>query len=174
MFKQEQPGVPISYVLFRKILSFLNAGRMLHLFCLISLFLTSVFLKRLLQAEHWYWSWHILPTLLFATLVVTTQLDAYSRYQNYKQVKDLLYLHGFRALLLGPFSHSRCQRDAVWEAAKQLSYAEQTQKYFKKLGYRWYHILPTPILKKPGLLLTKGYWATTFFVHYYPSKYFHW
>ncbi len=174
MLKQQNPTIPLYYVRYRKLLSFLSAGRTLHLFCIGSLLLCVHFLSRLFTMESWSELLLLLPALLFGTLVITTQLDAYSRYQNYKVVKDLMYEHGFRNLLLGPFAHSHCQRDAVREAAKQLNYQEQTRAYFRKIGYHWYHIIPTPIAKNPRLLLTKGYWGTTLFAKHYQSKYFHW
>ena len=48
------------------------------------------------------------------------QCDARSRFQNYKQVKDYLFLYGFQTRIIKPFSFSRCQRDAVLAAAEEL------------------------------------------------------
>ncbi len=115
----------------------------------------------------------ILSVYLFS-LLVTTQLDAYSRYQNYKMVKDMLYKNGFRGLIVKPFSKSQCQREAVKEAACQLNMDKQVKKYFYDSGYRWFHIIPTVLLENPLLFFTKGYWITTFFVPNYRSKYFIW
>ncbi len=174
MLKQEQPDFPLTYVFYKKLMSFLYAGRILHCFFLSALVLLIFCLNRLASAEHWYLSWYLVPVLFLTSFLVTTQLDAYSRYQNYKFVKDLLYKHGFRELLLKPFAHSRCQRDAAFEASKQLNYSIQTNQYYKKLGYRWYHILPTAVVRNPMVLLQKGFWITTFFVPHYESKYFYW
>lgn len=174
MIKQEQSLFPYLYIRYKKMKSFLHVGKILHLFTLFSLLLLGHFLHQLGELEFWYRSWLMLPVLFFSSLVITTQMDAYCRYQNYKFVKDLLHQYGYRDLLLKPFAHSRCQRDAVREAAKQLNYSEQTNRYFKKVGYRWYHILPATVVRDPLVLLGKGFWITTFFVPHYQSKYFEW
>ncbi|MCX6303763.1 MAG: hypothetical protein NT040_02235 [Bacteroidetes bacterium] len=106
--------------------------------------------------------------------MVTTQLDAFSRFQDYKMIKDLFYIYGFRGLLVKPYARSKCQRDAVMEAASQLGLRSAANKHFYNLGYRWYHIVPSVLIENPLLLLSTGYWRTTFFVPKYESKYFHW
>jgi hypothetical protein len=112
--------------------------------------------------------------MFLLSVTVTSQLDAYSRFQNYKMMKDLLFQHGYRELFLKPFSRSRCQRDAVSEAASQLGLEADINLYFKRLGYKWYHIIPSVLIENPLILLTRNYWQTTFFVSYYRSKYFCW
>jgi hypothetical protein len=89
-------------------------------------------------------------------------------------VKDLYYEHGFRELITKPFSKSSCQRDAAAEAARQLDIEDKVESYFYKLGFRWYHIVPSMLIESPLLFFTKMYWLSTFFVPRYKSKYFYW
>jgi len=162
------------YIFYRQCVTYLKTGYILHFFSLLvlTLFLlcldiseTSTGIKQL--------GFGLLSMFLFS-VTITSQLDAYSRFQNYKMVKDLLYIHGFRELFLKPFSRSRCQRDAVSEAAVQLGLSSDINLYFSRLGYKWYHIFPSLLIEKPLLILTRNYWYTTFFVSYYKSKYFCW
>lgn len=128
----------------------------------------------MLNHQNGLFSFYIFPVMFFFSLIITTEFDAYNRYQNYKMVKDLLYRHGFRELLVKPFSKSSCQRDAAAEAARQLEMKEKAAKYFYRLGYRWYHIIPSILVENPMTFFTKMYWVSTFFVPRYKSKYFLW
>ncbi len=174
MFIQHKQNISQTLIWYKKVVTFLRAGRTLHFFSIASICLIYLFQQRLVHSENWLFSFYWLPFLFFSSLLVTTQLDAYSRYQNYKQIKDLLHQYGFREIIICPLSKSNCQRDAVREAAHQLDYKDPTLRYFRKLCYRWYHIVPTVIVENPALLLTKGYWTSTFFVQHYKSKYFLW
>jgi hypothetical protein len=98
------------------------------------------------------------------------QLDARSRYQNYKLVKDNLFAYGFQKRIVKPFIKSRCQRDAVKAAAYDLGRSQQCKEYFRINGYKWYHLTPDVIFKDPSLLLTKNFWITTLFAKTYHSK----
>ncbi len=107
-------------------------------------------------------------------LIFFSQADARSRYQNYKQVKDLLHENGFDTRIINLFCHSRCQRDALRVAASDLGMTRQMAAHFKAKGYRWYHLLPNFIFKRPQLLFTVNYWQKTLFVKTYDSRYFLW
>ena len=107
-----------------------------------------------------------------AVLPIFAQLDARSRYQNYKLIKDKLHRYGFSTRIIDPFTWSRCQRDAIQVAADDLGYKMQMQDYFKKLGFEWYHVLPRILIRNPRLLFTKSYWFRTLFVKYYALKSF--
>ena len=107
-----------------------------------------------------------------ATLPIFAQLDARSRFQNYKLLKDLFYRYGFRYKFVKALRHSRCQRDAALVAAGEMGYKSITHKYYVRCGYQWYHLLPDFIFKHPLYLFTKGFWLTTFFARTYHSKYF--
>jgi hypothetical protein len=98
------------------------------------------------------------------------QLDARSRYQNYKLVKDRLYLHGFQPRIIRPFMKSRCQRDAVNAAAYELGMSANCKTYFRNEGYKWYNLFPDVIFLDPWILYTKNFWITTLFSKTYHSK----
>jgi hypothetical protein len=110
--------------------------------------------------------------LLFCFVIapVFPQCDARSRFQNYKQVKDHLYLYGFQPRIIKPFSFSRCQRDAVIAAAEELGLEKECKQYFKKQGHYWYHLLPEFLYHRPTYLFYKSFWLNTFFAKYYRPK----
>jgi len=103
-------------------------------------------------------------------LPLFAQLDARSRYQNYKLVKDNLYTYGFKTRFLKPFIKSSCQRAAVKVAAVELGMLHQCREYFKRNGYKWYHLIPDIVLKKPSVLFTKNFWSTTLFTKTYHPR----
>lgn len=154
--------------------SYLKCTLLLQSFCLGCLYISYINFDALAATGDFGFNLHWVLGLYFASLVLTTQFDAYSRYQNYKMAKDLMHQYGFRKNLIKIFSKSRCQRDAFAEAARSLGYKKEIDNYFYTIGFRWYHILPVIILKKPTVLLTKEYWISTLFVSNYKSKYFYW
>ena len=162
------------YIFYHQCVTYLKTGYILHAFS-ISVFILFLICFDILPTTNGITQvGYILLSMFLFSVTITSQLDAYSRFQNYKMVKDLLYQHGFRELFLKPFSRSRCQRDAIAESAAQLGLDSHVKSYFRKLGYRWYHIIPSPLVEHPLILFTKKYWHTTFFVTYYKSKYFCW
>ncbi len=108
--------------------------------------------------------------LSFVCAPIFPQCDARSRYQNYKQVKDHLYIYGFQPRIIKPFSFSRCQRDAVLAAAEELGMEKECRQYFIVQGHKWYHVLPDFLYHKPGYLFQKAFWLNTFFAKKYHSK----
>lgn len=174
MLRQESISIPGWYIFYRKFVTFLRTGRTLHFFFFISLILFIISINQLIYKEETLISIYSLMSMFFFSLCITTELDAYNRYQNYKMVKDLIHRHGFRELIVKPFSKSSCQRDAASEAARQLQLSEMADKYFYRLGYRWYHIVPSILVENPMTFFTKMYWVSTFFVPRYKSKYFLW
>jgi hypothetical protein len=157
-----------------RIRSYVIAGKLLHMIALLELmviiFLVPIILKLdpgqniLLIGLKYY------VILFLISLPFFSQLDARSRYQNYKQIKDQIFLYGYDHRIFKPVLKSRCQRDAAWLSAKELGYGKQCKDYFYKHGYRWYHILPDFVFKKPHFLLTFYFWRTTFFSPRYVSK----
>lgn len=162
------------YILYRQCVTYLRTGYILHAFSIFVFGLFLLCLDVLLATSGVLFIVYGLLCCFLFSVTVTSQLDAYSRYQNYKMVKDMLYQHGFREFFIKPFSRSRCQRDAVTEAASQLGMNANVHSYFIRLGYRWYHIIPSVLIENPLVLLTRNYWYTTFFVPNYKSKFFCW
>jgi len=166
-------------VLIMKTLRYLQTAYLLHLMAIFSILMVYFFTKEFLVL--WYnggISWKLIlyafASIYFFTLIFFSQLDARSRYQNYKMAKDRLFNYGFDARLLKPFVYSKCQRDAIGLAACDLDFQKQWKQLTHELGFRWYHIIPAILLRNPGLLFTKDYWIKTLFVSTYHSKYFLW
>ena len=108
--------------------------------------------------------------IFLASLPVFSQLDAWSRYQNYKQIKDQIYLYGYDERIFKPTLKSRCQRDAAWLSAQELGMGKECKRFFYSKGYKWYHIFPDFVFRKPQFLLTIYFWKTTFFTPRYHPK----
>lgn len=163
-----------SFIFFKRVESFAKSTALLQSFCMFCILLSFLNFLALDTAEGYTFLFHLFCFIYFFSLIITTQLDAYSRYQNYKMAKDLLHQYGFRKPLIRVFSKSKCQREAIAEAGNCLGFKKEVKDYFYSMGFRWYHILPIVIAKNPKTLLTKEYWLSTFFVSNYKSKYFFW
>lgn len=154
-------------------LTYLRLGYLLHMITIIEIFLIISWLNSF-DVVNWMQDEFVVLKSAFLLIIVTApifpQCDARSRYQNYKQVKDHLFMYGFQPRIIKPFSNSRCQRDAVMAAAEELGMEKECVNYFIQKGHRWYHILPDFLYQKPGYLFQKAFWSNTFFVKYYPSK----
>jgi hypothetical protein len=156
-----------------KIITYLKVGYLLHI---ITIFETLLLVLLFTHAPYRAWldHMHVLPAtiivLFFLSFPFFPQLDARSRFQNYKMVRDQFYLYGFHSRIINPFAHSRCQRDAIRVAAAHFGYLSLCNKYFYKQGYRWYHILPDFVFTKPVYLLHKKFWQTTFFAKQYTCR----
>ena len=103
---------------------------------------------------------------------IFSQLDAYSRYQNFKQVRDQFYINGFQPRIANSLQKSKCQRLAALKAAEDTGLKQQVHHYYHQLGYRWYHIVPDFVWHKPQFVLHPYFWRSTFFVKRYKTRYF--
>ena len=157
-----------------KIISYLKVGYLLHIITLVELFFSSVLLY-FFDIHSWLINDPTLMKIVVLSPIIIlplmAQLDARSRYQNYKLIKDHLYIHGFKTRILKPFLKSSCQRDAAKVAAEELGMLPQCQQYFKSNGYYWYHLVPDIVLQKPSVLLSRNFWISTFFTRTYYSKF---
>lgn len=153
--------------------SYLYAGKLLHIIALGELILIFIIVPYISKQE--VSSWILIglkyyAIAFFISLPIFSQLDARSRFQNYKQIKDQLYFYGLDKRIFNPTLKSRCQRDAALLAAQELEYGKMCKKYFRSFGYRWYHLTPDFLFKKPQFLLSKYFWKTTFFTPTYNRK----
>jgi hypothetical protein len=154
--------------------TYLLAGKLLHIITLIELVAGYFIIKGILQIETDSWFLElcrIYGVIYFASLPVFAQLDARSRYQNYKQVKDQFIMYGFDRRILKPIIKSRCQRDAAMLAAEDTGHKYLCQKIFREAGYRWYHLFPDFVFTHPQFLFTGHFWKSTFFCPYYEPKF---
>jgi hypothetical protein len=108
----------------------------------------------------------------FLANMILSQLDARSRWQNYKQIKDYLYGFGYRERIFKPLLKSSCQRQAALIAAEELGYRARVEAFFGSHGYRWYHIPPDFVFTHPQFLWSRHFWRTTFFAPTYHPKHF--
>lgn len=108
----------------------------------------------------------------FFMIVLLSQLDALSRYQNFKQVRDQLFQYGYQKRIVYPLAKSSCQRVAALMAGKQLRLHDQIKEQYRMMGYRWHHLLPDFVSTTPLFLFHPLFWKTTFLVKRYKSRYF--
>lgn len=115
-----------------------------------------------------FWLWCLLFSFSHIFLVL---MDGWSRFQNYKRIKDHLFQHGFTPKIAGHYAGSKCQRMALMAAAKELGLEQQAKSYYKKLGIHWYHFAPQFMIKDPLFLFKSYFWSRTFLEKYYEPKF---
>ena len=151
-----------------KIVRFFRVGYLLHIMiaCEISVLLIiyTYYLKFPIPGTSSFNITEIIVALYLTSFPLFALLDARSRYQNYKKIRDQFYRYGFRERILTPVLKSRCQRDAALVAASDLGYERQCMQYFHSMGYRWYHLFPDFMTRSPKFLFYPEFWTTTFFV----------
>ncbi len=154
-------------------ITYMKLGVLLHLITFLELLLLAIFI---IEVDLILWlstGWIAVKILILGYLIclpLFAQLDVRSRFQNYKQAKDQLYIHGFRTLILYPFLKSRCQRDAVSVAADELGYGAAAKAFFAEKGCRWYHLFPDFAFRQPQFMLTRYFWINTFFLRKYDAR----
>lgn len=157
-----------------KLYSYLIAGKLLHLITLVELIAIIILVPWIntfaTGSSMIWWGLKYYAIGFFISLPIFSQLDARSRYQNYKQIKDQIFLYGYDQRIFKPVLKSRCQRDAAWLSAQELGYGDKCRDFFTYQGYRWYHIFPDFIFSKPQFLFTVYFWRTTFFSPRYIPK----
>ena len=152
------------------LIRFLRVGVLLHLIALVASGL-SIWLWLAVARQDQGVHFVFIALLIWLSIIpLFAELDAYSRLQNYKQIKDQLYFNGYQERILKPMVKSRCQRDACMVACVELGLKSSAQNYFDSFGYRWYHIIPDFVWQYPMFLLSGYFWRSTFFVPYYQSK----
>ncbi len=157
----------------QRIGSYIRAGLLLHVVTVTELLVLGVVGPELLPftaRSVWEAVFDTAALTFLVSLPVLSQLDARSRFQSYKRVKDHLFRFGFDTRILRPFLKSRCQRDAVMAAAGELGYGRQCRAYFYRQGYRWYHILADFVFTNPGFLVSPRFWRSTFFSETYRAQ----
>lgn len=157
------------------IVSYWNVGYLLH--CSLVLFvMESLFywdrLKHAYMHEPilmvFFWLWCLLFSFSHIFLVV---MDAWSRFQNYKRIKDYFFVHGFTAKVARHYSGSKCQRNALLVAARELGFEDQARKYYRKIGIKWFHFVPQFMVNDPLFLFKSYFWSRTFMEKYYEPKF---
>ena len=156
------------------IIRYWKVGRLLHLVAALAFtmavysFISVKNINFYLDTSSWF-IW-LAVFIIFFNMFILAELDGYSRFQNYKQVKDQMFLNGYQKRQLNPLLKSSCQREAAILAASELGIGNKVRNYFFLEGYRWYHIIPDFIFRNPLFLFSIFFWRTTFFTPYYSPK----
>ena len=98
-------------------------------------------------------------------------MDGWSRFQNYKRIKDQFYIHGFDVRLAANFRGSKCQRKAALVAAKELGMEKELRTFFRRSGVKSYHFIPYFMIQDPLFLIKRSFWSRTFLEKTYFSKF---
>lgn len=155
--------------------SYWNVGKLLYGALLIFIVETLLYYYEFMVAYHnghlaikLFWLWSLLFSFSHIFLVV---MDSWSRFQDYKRIKDYLFQYGFNPRIISPYRGSKCQRMAVLAAARELGMQNEVERYFQKLGIKWFHFVPTFMIQDPLFLLKRNFWARTFTEKYYEPKF---
>jgi hypothetical protein len=143
---------------------YLSAGKLLHAITIAEL--VAILASATLIGNHPLGYPALITLCLFSLF---TQLDARSRFQEYKRVKDQLTRYGPDMRIFKSLAGSRCQRDAALAAARRLGYAKHCRRFYCAAGYRWYHLLPDFVKRHPRLLIAAAFWRATFFMPNYQA-----
>jgi len=162
----KQPSATVSYW---------NVGVLLH-FSVILFVLESWFYWNKLKNAYFddapffiiFWFGCVLFAFSHIFLVI---MDGWSRFQNYKRIKDNLYIHGFSPKIANPYMGSKCQRTAFMVAAKELGMEKEVVNYYHRIGIRWYHFIPRFMIDDPLFLFRKSFISRTFLEKYYKPKF---
>ncbi|MCF8038168.1 MAG: hypothetical protein K9K79_02530 [Desulfohalobiaceae bacterium] len=137
-----------------------------HLFTLlalaVSMYLIRLLLLSLPEDIHLRTSLTSLKLAASLGVFLCSFTDGLCRYREYRRFKKAFSRFGFRVRLLTINSRSRCQRDALLQAARETGIRKQVAAHFRLLGYRWYHILPDQILTNPRTLFDPKFLRATF------------
>jgi len=162
----KQPSATVSYW---------NVGVLLHFSVIVFVLESWFYWTKLRDAyfeEAWFFIIFWFGCVLFAfSHIFLVIMDAWSRFQNYKRIKDNLYVHGFNPKIAGPYAGSKCQRTAFMVAAKELGMEEEVTSYFHRIGIRWYHFVPRFMIQDPLFLFRKSFISRTFIEKYYKPKF---
>jgi hypothetical protein len=165
-------------IYYHRFVRYVKIGAFLHVMALVGCFLFVVNLHYTMyyfeDQQFVYGTLTGILTACFFTVPFFAQLDALGRYQNYKQIKDALFIRGYDKRLIKPFMYSKCQRDAVLVAAEDLNCHKEVFDFYYKQGYRYYHILPDAFVKNPLVLFQGMFWNKILFTDRYQLKYFYW
>jgi len=167
-----------SVILYKRAGQFVKVAFLLHLTSILGL---AIFLKfgiltvsALENGNRYFCFMYGYFSVFGIVLIFFAQMDAYSRFQNYKLAKDLFFENGFQKRVVNLFICSRCQREAIRIAAIDLGIIDELNAYYTSLGYQWFHFIPVFTFHNPMVFITWNFWKKTFFATPYKSKYFSW
>ncbi|MCG8346549.1 MAG: hypothetical protein MI924_02055 [Chloroflexales bacterium] len=127
-------------------------------------------IKRFSQQRHFIGAGYAVIALLTLSVALFAEADARSRFQEYLRLRTVFSRWGWKLRIVEPVSYSRCQRDTALVAAVRSGYGAQIRQYFWDKGYRWYHIIPDAVLKRPGYVFTRQFMRSSFLVKTYKRR----
>jgi len=155
--------------------SYLRVGRLLYWSLLLFILESYIYGWQLWQATQGgnsyaiaFWTSFFLFSFVHIFLVLA---DGWSRFQNYKRAKDLLFLYGFQNRIGALYMGSKCQRMAALVAADELGLKKEMEEYYAAEGVKWYHYIPYFMVNDPWFLFRKYFWKRTFLETNYTSKF---
>ena len=158
----------------KSFIRYYKVGRFLHIVALFAFSITVYAAIAILplsysenQGDFLLWG---AVLIVFGSMGILAELDGFSRFQNYKQLKDQIYFNGYQERLLKPMLRSSCQRDAALITCDELGLEKEIRDFFKGRGYRWYHIIPDFVFQYPHFFFSAFFWRTTFFTPYYKAR----
>ncbi len=156
-------------------ISYFRVGRLLYgalLLFIIESWLYGIQLIKAISSNST--PWIVFWTLFFLfsfTHIYLVIMDGWSRYQNYKRVKDQFFIHGFNKKITLIYIGSKCHRMAAETAAEELGIKDQVQQCYRDFGVKWYHYIPYFMIKEPLFLFKKIFWSRTFLEQAYEPKF---
>ncbi|MBW2963027.1 hypothetical protein [Mesonia aestuariivivens] len=105
------------------------------------------------------------------THIFLVLLDSWSRFQNYKRLKDQLFMYGFQAKIANNYKVSKCQRRALKVACYELNLQYEYHRYLNLCHIKWYHFIPYFMVEDPLFLFKKHFWSRTFLEKPYVPKF---
>jgi hypothetical protein len=152
--------------LLQSVIAYLRAAPLPHAFSSLGL-TVSVWLLLELPDDHGFESlkaafFQVLGLVLSLGVFLCATADGFCRYLEYRRFKKVFRRFGIRPKLFRVSGRSRCQRDAMLQAARECGLAAQAIQEFKTLGYRWYHLVPDQITANPLTLFHPGFLRATF------------
>lgn len=91
--------------------------------------------------------------------------DAFNRLSEFKKMKEKLKNKEANLIfLLKKSKYSWCTREMAKAAAKHYSFVSyiRAQKFYKELGFQWYHFFPIGTFRKDSIWFKKNFWKNTF------------
>jgi len=156
------------------IIRYWKVGKLLHIVAILAFSIAvtsfSILIDLDFQTGEFLWLIWLMIFISFFNMSILAELDAYSRFQNYKQIKDQIFFNEYQERLLKPLAKSSCQRSSAILAGNELGFGKEVRTYFYNRGYRWYHIIPDFVFQDPLFFFTPFFWRTTFFAPYYKPK----
>ncbi|MUP47393.1 hypothetical protein E0K83_16755 [Gramella sp. BOM4] len=155
--------------------SYLSVGKWLYFGLSIFLFESWFFLSLFSDTYSGIWNltsmfWLICFGFSFVHIFLVI-MDGWSRFQNYKRVKDQFYEYGFDIRLAARYSGSKCQRRAAIVAASELGMKHEIINSYRKMGIKWYHFIPYFMLQDPLFFFKRSFWSRTFLEKPYSSRF---